>query len=178
MVASRPLNFNFCFRQTTGIFFLNMVFRGDRMSGLRTLARLQPSERRLILSSLFVVIVIRIALWVLPFLRLQRSIRSRRSRWYLPFPVPPDTPVARLVWAVRAASRRVPMASCLTQSLALQLMLARAGHPSQLRIGIHKDLNTGFHAHAWVDWAGTTLLSTPSELERYILLFSSEESRA
>ena len=111
------------------------------MSGLRTLARLEAPERTLLLGTLLVVIVIRIGLCVLPFLRLQRFIRSWR---YLPFPVPRDTPVARLVWAVQAASRRVPMASCLTQSLALQFMLARAGHPSQLRIGIHKDLNMVF----------------------------------
>lgn len=120
------------------------------------------------------VIVIRIALWLLPFRSLQRLIRSR----HLPFSLPSDTPTVRLVWAVRAASRRVPLASCLTQSLALQFLLARAGHPSQIRFGIDKDPETGFHAHAWVEWAGTTLLSTPSELERYLPLFTAEEKRA
>jgi Transglutaminase-like superfamily len=127
------------------------------------------------LSILLVVIVIRIGLWVLPFLRLQRFIRSLR---HLPFAVPADAPVGRLVWAVRAAGRRVPAASCLTQSLALQFLLARAGQPSQLRFGINKDPNTGFHAHAWVEWAGTTLLTTPSETELYVPLFAAGENRA
>lgn len=145
------------------------------MSGLRTFARLRPPERGLLLNALVVVIAVRITLWVLPFPRLQRFIRS----WHkLPFSVPPDTSVACLVWAVSAASRRVPFASCLTQSLALQFLLAQAGHPSQLRFGINKDPNTGFHAHAWVEWAGITLLSTPSELEHYLPLFAAEEKRA
>lgn len=53
-----------------------------------------------------------------------------------------------LVWAVSAASRFVPHATCLTQALAVQALMARAGLPAQVEIGVSKQV--GFSAHAWV----------------------------
>src|SRR5260221_1773026 len=41
----------------------------------------------------------------------------------------------RVGWGVRNASRLVPRASCLTQALAAQFLLARSGHESRIRIG-------------------------------------------
>lgn len=140
------------------------------MNGLRTLVRLQPDERGLVLRTLLVVAAIRVALWILPLQRLQRVIESWNSWEHLPLSVPNDMPLGRLVWAVRAASRRVPAASCLTQSLALQCLLTRAGHRSELRIGVTKDAESGFGAHAWVECAGQPLLSGPEEVDRYVQL--------
>jgi len=81
-------------------------------------------------------------------------------------------PVGRLVWAVRAASGRIPAASCLTQSLALHCLLARAGHRAEVRIGV--TMEGGFGAHAWVEYAGQPLLSRPEEVERYVQLLTVE----
>jgi Transglutaminase-like superfamily len=145
------------------------------MIGLQTFARLQPTKRRLVLRTFLVVILIRIGLHVLPFRRLQRYIDSWR---HPPCPMPPQAPVTDLVWAVRAVSRRVPSASCLTQSLALDFLLARAGYPSQVRIGVAKDSQTGFQAHAWVVCAGSTLLNAPSEVQRFETLFAMGDKRA
>jgi hypothetical protein len=55
---------------------------------------------------------------------------------------------SRAAWAVRAVSRRITGATCLTQALALQAMLARAGHPCHVQIGVAKA--ESFEAHAWV----------------------------
>jgi hypothetical protein len=55
---------------------------------------------------------------------------------------------ARTPWAVRAASRRVPGATCLTQALALQALLERAGRRCRVEIGVAK--NESFEAHAWL----------------------------
>lgn len=87
-------------------------------------------------------------------------------------------PVTRLVWAVRAASRRIPAASCLTQSLALHCLLTRAGHRSDIRIGVAKDAEAGFGAHAWVEYAGQPLLSGPEEVERYVRILTMEDKPA
>ena len=145
------------------------------MTGLRTFARLQPAERGLGLRTLLLVAAIRIALWVLPFQRLQRVISSWQ---WVPLSVPINTPVATLVWAVRAASRRVPGASCLTQSLALHCLLTRAGHRSQIRIGVAKDTEAGFGAHAWVEYAGQPLLSGPEEVMQYVRILTMEDKPA
>ena|SRR5258708_3128989 len=138
------------------------------MKGLRTLIHLRPRERGLVVHTLLLVAAIRVALWVLPFQRLQRVIGSWISWKHLPLSVADDMPVGRLVWAVRAASRRIPAASCLTQSLALHCLLSRAGHRSEVRIGVTKDVEAGFEAHAWVEYAGKPLLSNPEEVERYV----------
>jgi hypothetical protein len=52
----------------------------------------------------------------------------------------------------------VPAASCLTQALALQAILARQGHPSVVRIGVAKSDNEEFAAHAWVECGGYVVL--------------------
>lgn len=139
------------------------------MKGLFTLARLEPANRSLVLRTLVLVAGVRVALWIVPFPRLQ-SFLARLDR--LPISIPPETPVEALVWAVLAASRRVPGASCLTQSLALHCLLTRAGHPSEVRIGVANDSDRGFQAHAWVEHAGHTWLSTPSETASYVKLLS------
>jgi len=145
------------------------------MSVLRTLRRLTPTERGLVLCTLLLVGAIRLALWVVPFRRVRQFMRACERA---PFRVPAEMPVSRLVWAVRAASRRIPMASCLTQSLALQFLMIRAGRSSQLHIGVKKDPQTGFQAHAWVEHGGCTLLSTPSEIVGYSPILALEDLSA
>src|SRR6266404_1371114 len=142
------------------------------MKGLRTFIGLEPGERRLVWQTLLLVAAIRVALWILPFQRLHRVVGSWNSRKHLPLSIPTDMPVGRLVWAVRAASRRIPAASCLTQALALQFLLTRAGHRSEVRIGV--TMEGGFGAHAWVEYAGQPLLSGPEEVERYVQLLTVE----
>jgi len=128
------------------------------------LVGLPPSERRLVLRTLPLVAAIRVALWVVPLRRVQGFMRAAAR---VPFSVPTDLPVPRLVWAVRAASRRIPMATCLTQSLALQFLLLRTGRSSEVHIGVRKNAEAGFQSHAWVECEGNFLLSAPSEVIGY-----------
>ena len=144
---------------------------GFRVIPLRTLVSLPSFERGLLLRTLPLVVAIRAALWVLPLRQVRRLIRACER---LPFHVPADLPVSRLEWAVRAVSRRVPMASCLTQSLALQFLLARTGRSSEIHIGVKKDVETGFQSHAWVECEGRMLLSAPSEIVVYSRLLALE----
>lgn len=136
---------------------------------LRTFVRLPPAERGLILRTLPLVAAIRVALWVAPLRRVGRMIRACER---LPFSVPRDLPVARLEWAVRAASRRIPMASCLTQALALQFLLFRGGRSSEIHIGVRKDAEAGFQSYTWVECEGRMLLSTPSEIVAFSRLLA------
>lgn len=133
--------------------------------------RLLPSERSLLLRVLLLLTAIRVALWVAPF----ALLRGLLSQPLLAAAFPPHlvhVPVERLAWAVQAASRPIPAASCLTQSLALQFLLARSGHASSIRIGVAKDAERGFRAHAWVDCGGQILLNRPEEVAGYTRLAS------
>jgi hypothetical protein len=44
----------------------------------------------------------------------------------------------------------VPLASCLTQALAAQVLMGRYGVPAEIHIGVSRDATQAFKAHAWV----------------------------
>jgi len=56
----------------------------------------------------------------------------------------------RVAWGVAAAARLIPGASCLTQALAGQYLLARQGNASKIRIGVERDTGAQLKAHAWL----------------------------
>jgi hypothetical protein len=76
--------------------------------------------------------------------------------------------VDRIVWAIEIASRRMPGATCLCRALALQRLMAKNGHGSELRIGVEKN-NDRFGAHAWLVQNGQVLIGE-SQLGKYELL--------
>lgn len=98
----------------------------------------------------------------------------------------PDAATRRVAWecshAVSRAARLVPRASCLTQALVLQRVLARRGQECSLFLGALRPgaqtSNTarsraeGFEAHAWIEWHGRVLIGgdiarwTPFPLHR------------
>lgn len=65
---------------------------------------------------------------------------------------------ARLARAVRAGSRLVPFASCLTQAQAAQILLARRGMASTVCLGVRQTAAGELAAHAWLIAGGSMLL--------------------
>lgn len=78
------------------------------------------------------------------------------------------TPVDRVVWAVRAASLRMPGTTCLCSALALQRLLSAQGHASELHIGVAQEPK-GIVAHAWILHEGRVLIGEEGQ-ERYTVL--------
>jgi hypothetical protein len=65
-------------------------------------------------------------------------------------PAPPArAALAEVGWSVAAAARAVPGASCLTQALAGQALLARRGIGSRIEVSL-PDGAGGFRPHAWL----------------------------
>jgi len=137
--------------------------------------RLPAAERALLPRLAMLVAAIRLALWTLPFATLQRLLKLRALAALFPRGLA-EVPVARLAWAVETTSRRIPSATCLTQSLALQFLLTRAGRASALRIGVARSGARGFQAHAWVECEGRTLIDRPEDVAAYTRLASWESS--
>lgn len=115
------------------------------MKPLRTYLSLAPADRRLLWQAVAAVLIARVALWTADIAWLRRwaaqlraTERGTRAR-----------PVNRIVWAVQAACRRVPGATCLVSSLALQRVLSQHGHASELQIGVARN-GAAFAAHAWI----------------------------
>jgi Transglutaminase-like superfamily len=133
------------------------------MRRLRRFAGYSRADQSLLLQALLVVAAIRVALWLLPVAKVQ-CFASRGAR-----KSPTGYPVDRILWAVAAVSRHLPAATCLTQALAAQAMLFRAGHVSRVMIGVAKDDRIGFQAHAWLVLEEKVVLGGP-EVSRYVSL--------
>lgn len=121
------------------------------------------------------VIAVRLMLWR----RSQSQVRAallhsrRRERTATPILLG-DRDLARepeaLAWAVRAAARRVLMASCLTQAIALESLLAEADEVGIVRFGVARKPDGAFEAHAWVEHAGRILIGDLPDLDRFAVL--------
>ncbi|WP_299966736.1 lasso peptide biosynthesis B2 protein [uncultured Roseobacter sp.] len=105
--------------------------------------------------ALAVVVFVRAALWITRYQRI-------RSALVRPCPEDPQTSrratVARITRAVARIARFIPDASCLTQTISCQAMLSWKGIPSTITMGLKKDSNGVFKAHAWLSWDGQVVL--------------------
>jgi len=133
------------------------------MHRLVTFQRLPPADRALAIRAAGWLLAARIALWTMPFARVQQLVEQAGRRTGAPGPAP-----GRLAWAVETTARSIPKASCLTQALAAQVMLERAGEHPELKIGVATDKGS-FEAHAWLELHGRPLVGDHS-LDRYARL--------
>jgi hypothetical protein len=90
-------------------------------------------------------IAVRVGLTTLRFATV-RSLIMDRAR-----PITDRYTIEQIVWGVRAVSRYVPNATCLTQALVVQRFLITSGYRCRFRLGVAKDAVRGFEAHAWVE---------------------------
>ncbi len=122
-------------------------------SSLAKFLRLPVADRRLLMRSGVVLLLARLAVWLLP-LRTARRFLARIAR---PHPAPTAT-AERIGWAVSVASRLVPDATCLPQALAAEALLAQDKLPVVLRIGVVKTDKGRIEGHAWVESDGRIIV--------------------
>ncbi len=132
---------------------------------LGTFIRLPAADRMLAVRAAMWLVVARVALWTLPFARVQELAGRLGARRGTVGVAP-----GRVAWSVETAARSIPQATCLTQALAAQVMLSRAGEQPELHIGVATDRGA-FEAHAWLSLHGRPLVGD-HELERYAQLES------
>jgi hypothetical protein len=131
------------------------------------------ADRRLFLEALPIVWVTRLGLWLVPFRILQDvALRLAKARRGAPEPAPGDA--ERVGWAVSSAARFAPRATCLTQALAAEALLRRRGHPVDVRLGVAREDDGRFLAHAWVVSHGRVVVGD-HELGRYAPLSARRE---
>jgi Transglutaminase-like superfamily len=132
---------------------------------LLTFARLPAADRVLAVRAAGWLVAVRVALWTLPFARVQELVERLGARRGTVGVAP-----GRLAWTVETTARSIPQATCLTQALAAQVMLSRAGESPELHIGVATDRGA-FEAHAWLELHGRPLVGD-RELDRYARLES------
>jgi hypothetical protein len=119
-------------------------------------------DGRLLCAAAVTTVAVRAGLWVLPF----RVVRAAAGRLASARVVPSKRHSReRLVWATMVATRFVPRATCLTQSLTAQILLRRHGYPAELRLGVAREAGQ-FAAHAWVESDGHIVIGN-ADVWRY-----------
>jgi len=94
---------------------------------------------------LLVVVTVRLGLTLFSYNRVRSLVTRLDAR-----EAASVADLRRIAWGVAAAARLVPRASCLTQALSGQYLLARQGNASRIRIGIERHTGTELKAHAWL----------------------------
>jgi hypothetical protein len=143
------------------------------MRSLSKFLLLEPSERRLLLRTVLILWATRLGLWLLPLPTLHRLVAKLRRMEPI-FSEADSANIEKIVWSVAVASRYVPAATCLTQALAGQILLAQYGEPALLQIGVAKNEVGKLEAHAWVESRGRIVIGDSEELLRYTRLPSVE----
>jgi hypothetical protein len=112
---------------------------------------------------------IRIALAFLPVCRVRSWLGRHGAGLRRGGPAAGDLGLA--AWSVTAARRFTPGATCLVQALALEALLARAGQPARLCVGVARDSDGPLLAHAWVEASGRIVLGgSRAAIDRYAKL--------
>lgn len=118
-----------------------------------------PHALRLLADALMAVVIARLALSLRRSERLRaRAARARLSAGPAPVADPPLHDLREISWSVAAAARCVPGASCLTQALAGEWLLAQRGREAEIRLTLPVDVSEGFRPHAWLLSAGFIVL--------------------
>lgn len=120
------------------------------MNRLYKFINLSFKEKKLLGESLFLLIVIRLSLSLLPFRWLNKYLSGsnlsnsscQEADWIV---------VNQVIDSVRVCSRYIPRATCLTQSIAARTLLRSRGQSSELKIGVTKGTRNNLEAHAWIE---------------------------
>ncbi|MGJ5675416.1 MAG: lasso peptide biosynthesis B2 protein [Nostochopsis sp.] len=136
------------------------------MKQLRKFFKLTASDRLLLVKAVFLLAVIRIGLKSLPFQQL-RGLLAKISQPRVKLQRANEASVNKVAWAVIVASPYL-RAVCLPQALATQVLLARPGITTQLRIGFTRSKGGQMSAHAWVEYQGQVVIGGAGNMARYI----------
>lgn len=132
---------------------------------------LDGPERALSLRVIGALLAFRLALWTLPFPRIQKWLEKRSA----PTSKSRAQTISRLqiARAIARCQALVPRSTCLVQALAAHYLLRRAGHVSQLRLGVIKR-DGELLAHAWVECEEVVVVG--GEIGHYTPIFRWEGS--
>lgn len=147
------------------------------MKRLRRFLHLRTNEQWFLIKVMLLLEVTKLAVRLLPFRVLRRLAEGAGK-------VPAGQRRAErfsahdIGWAVETMSRNVPgEKTCLAQALAAQVLLVRRGHPAVIQIGVLRNDEGAFQAHAWVVSEDSVVVGG-HELERYTTLAELEGNKA
>ncbi len=135
---------------------------------VRTVLTAPARQRRLLLKSVVLIAIFRVALDGFSFRHAARLMERWAQR---EGPPPDDFSPEELAHAIRLASGSMLRdRPCLPQALALHLLYRRRGIESRLRIGVKKTETGKLEAHAWVQRDALVVIGALPNLHEYTVL--------
>ena len=127
--------------------------------------QLRFSEKILLFRVWCILIIVRSALALKPFKKVRDWLDDYSTpQKKLQNKIDPK----RLAWLVDVAGRFVFRDKpCLTTALVLQMLLARRGHPTNIKIGIRKNEKGKIQAHAWLLHDEEIVIGNIPDLDEY-----------
>ncbi|MBN9886282.1 lasso peptide biosynthesis B2 protein [Salipiger abyssi] len=123
-----------------------------------------PHRLHLLVTALVAVARARLALILRQMPRLRAGIDAERAQAATATgTLSPLHDLREIAWSVTAAARLVPGATCLTQALAGDWLLAKRGRGGEIRLSLPVDTGEGFRPHAWLLSDGVIVLGGSSE---------------
>lgn len=140
------------------------------MELFRKLIKIDTSDRFLLIEAAILLILIRLGLQLLQFQNLRyilaKVIRPKQNK---------QASIYKIIWAITMVSPYIPGVKCLARAIVAQVMLSKHGYPNQLRIGVGKDQQGQFIAHAWVENRGRTVIGGIGNMTKYYNVMSLPE---
>lgn len=136
------------------------------MKRLYKFFRLSPTDQLLLIRSAALLGTIKVGLWIVPFRRMCIFLAKTKKSGNNKVQIPSE----RITWAVAVANHYLIAASCLPTAMTTQVLLARCGHSSHLRIGISRSEDGQLEAHAWVESCGKIVIGNLPDISRYAVL--------
>jgi hypothetical protein len=137
---------------------------------------LHNSDRDLLFKTFFLLGLVRLGLWLLPFQKLLHLLGKigQKSTEQMLKPIPLD----RIVWAVNLnSSYTLGNVQCLPRALTTQVLMRMHGYAPQLRIGVAKGEQGNLEAHAWVENQGQVVIGYLRDFSRFTPLPSFKGSK-
>jgi hypothetical protein len=127
---------------------------------------LSAADGVLLLEAASLLLAVRLGLRIVGFHAVRAALQRGRSSI--------SRPRDRVVWAMKAVAKRLPATRCLAQALAMNALLHRHGHASNLKIGVRlidrAERDVPLDAHAWVECDGRVVIGAVADLEEYAVL--------
>lgn len=137
--------------------------------------RLNSSDRALLFNAFILLNLIRFGLFLLPFSKLLKSLTMYNTvcNKYLDKKTIEQADVQLIVDAVHTSNYYVlGNSKCLAKALTTQTLMSNYGYASDLKIGVAKENNSDFQAHAWVEYRGKVIIGNVHNLSSFVPITS------
>jgi hypothetical protein len=134
------------------------------------LVRRPRRQQALVVEAALHLAAAKTILLFVPFERWRQQLKQESSPEEISG-LPAAVHVRELVWAVNGVGQRLPETlNCLPRALATRWMMQRRQWPNTLQIGVARNADGKFEAHAWIEYQGRVIMGLVPDLERFVKL--------